>query len=161
MRTNARKPRYRRPIPGDIYQIADTDRRFYYAAICIDGNCAFFDYWSPVPLTLEEIEKRQVVFIRLAVSDRSIADNWTRLGKIGLAGALNDPTIFRHQSVGSTIVEVIDPRLPNRPAETKEDFELPKAAVWLAENVLPVLRYRFFRSPELNERIKFLIGKPL
>ena len=152
MRTNARKPRYRRPIPGDIYQIADTDRRFYYAAICIDGNCAFFDYWSPVPLTLAEIEKRQVVFMRLAVSDRSIADNWT---------ALNDPTTFRHPSVGSTIVEVIDPRLPNRPAETKEDFELPKAAVWLAENVLPVLRYRFFRSPELNERIKSLIGKPL
>jgi hypothetical protein len=63
--------------------------------------------------------------------------------------------------VGSTIVEVVDPRFPNRLAQTKEDFELPKLAVWSTGNVLPVLRYRFFRTPELDEHYRYLIGKPL
>lgn len=160
-RTTPKKPRRKRPAPGEIYEIADTDNRFYYAAINCDGTCSFIDFWSATPLKIEEIERRQQFFLKLSVSDFSINDDWKRLGKITLAGDLNEPTIFRHQSVGSTIVEVVDPRVPNRLAQTKEDFELPMLAAWSTENVLAVLRYRFFRTPELDEHYRYLIGKPL
>jgi hypothetical protein len=160
-RTTPKKPRRKRPVPGEVYEIADTDNRFYYAAITCEGHCSFFDFWSLTPLEIEEIERRQKFFLRLSVMDFSVTDNWKKVGKIAVTGDLNEPNIFRHQSVGSTIVEVVDPRFPNRLAQTKEDFELPKLAVWSTGNVLPVLRYRFFRTPELDEHYRYLIGKPL
>lgn len=143
------------PVPGQVYEIPDPPRGYYYAMITVGKDCLFFDRTGSSPLNIEDL-KRVPFFLRLHVSYPSITRFWKLVGKQPIAGEASVFGKYKVRPVGEDkIFTLNDANGEMTPASPQEIASLETAASWHGKHhIIPILRYHFFRvETDLIENI--------
>lgn len=161
-KSGAKRSYQKAPKPGWVYEIPDREFGNYYCAMSVGTTACFFDTWSLTHLSIPNL-KGIPIFLSLMVSDHVVKRNWKKIGELPIEGDLANFAKFRHQSVGSSVVNLYDEKDGSfTPVNESEVIGLPVLAVWDGNmQVIEVLRYRFFRSPPLNDHKRMLVGREI